>query len=371
LSTAIETFTNTKVEIIPVNELHHEDRHYNDNIYLTIDSQDENSYVEAAKYINDSPAIALSLQHEYGLYGGEQGEYILKLLELVKKPIITTCHTILFEPNAKQREVLHKIADKSDKIIVMANAAINILVNIYSVPKEKIVMIPHGVLDVPFEDQTKAKEKLGLTDSLVVSTFGLLGPGKGLEYVVLALPEVIKQHPKAKYLILGRTHPEITKRTGEEYRNSLIAKIESLGLTENVRLENRFLSDDDVTLYLQASDIYITPYLDPQQITSGTLARAISIGRTCVSTSYPYAEELVDDTRGKIVPFRDSTAIAEAVLSLLSDDQKRQKIEKLNYDYSRPMTWKNVARNYVDLLQKLTCQKSDAEANTATKSLTL
>lgn len=365
LVNAIESFSKMAVEIIPINESAHENRIYDQKVNITISSEDENSYVLAADYINKSSAVALCLQHEFGLFGGDQGEYIIKLIDLVKKPVITTFHTVLSKPSKKQKQVLGEIATKSDAIVVMADTAVDILVDKYGIPETKIAMIPHGVPELPFENQLKAKKKIGLEGNLVISTFGLLGPGKGLKYVIDALPEVISKYPKVKYLILGRTHPEIAKKAGEGYRENLIAKINELGLTDHVRLDNRFLSDDEIALNLMATDIYITPYQNPQQITSGTLARALSIGRTCISTPYTYAKEILDDNRGILVPFGNSQSISGAIISLFSNDKKRNEIERLNYIYSRPMIWKSVARNYIDLLQNLTVKKSDASIKSA------
>lgn len=369
LATSIERFSGLKTEIIPMNEFGHENRKYNSNIRRTISCEDKDSYLSAASYINKSEAIALVLQHEYGLFGGEKGEYILDLLDLVKKPIITTFHTVLSEPDQKQKEVLQKIADKSDTVVVMAQVAADILMSVYAISANKIEMIHHGVPEVPFGNQIKAKKKIGLENDLIISTYGFLGSGKGLENIISALPAVVQKYPNLKYLMLGLTHPQILKSEGEKYRDHLTAEINKLGLTDHVIQYNRFLKDEDIALYLSATDIYITPYLNPQQITSGTLARAVSTGRACISTSYTYAKEILSDDRGLLVPFGDSDAIANAIITLLADDKKRREMERLNYLYSRPMTWESVAKRYIELLQRLILIESDETSKSPTKPL--
>ncbi|MCX6808675.1 MAG: glycosyltransferase [Candidatus Berkelbacteria bacterium] len=281
-------------------------------------------------------------------------EYLINLLDLVKKPIIITFHTILKEPSLKQKEVLYELAKRSDRVVVMAEIAIEMLDEIYNVPKEKIVMIPHGVPDLPFDSQVKSKEIIGLKDKLIISTLGLLGPGKGLEYIITAIPKVIAKYPEARYLILGPTHPLVAKNTGESYRESLVSEIEKLGLSDYVIQYKKFFNNEDIALFLGATDIYITPYENPQQITSGTLARAVSMGRSCISTSYIYAKEVLGDERGLLIPFRDSDAISEAIITLISNESMRKEMENKSYQYSRPMTWENVANRYLKLSQEIT-----------------
>ncbi len=358
LITSIQTNNpHFEFEIIPVNEPANDGRKYHDQINTVISQENKESYLQAAEYINKSDALAVSIQHEYGLYGGDCGEYIIELIDKITKPVVTTLHTVLAKPSPKQKEILQSIAEKSSVLVVMAGAAVDLLTTIYNISPEKITIIPHGVPGTIFTRQKKSKEKLALSDQLVLSTFGLIGPGKGLEYVIDALPIVKKKFPQVKYLILGRTHPNAIVVAGESYRQQLVDKISKLGLTSQIGFLNRFLSKEELIDYLQASDLYITPYLNPEQITSGTLAYALSMGRACISTPYVYAQELLADDRGVLVPFRDSASLAEAIVSLLSDEEKRKKIERKNYAFSRPMTWKNVSRKYINLFKNLSEKK--------------
>lgn len=343
-----------KMEIIPVNEPGGDERNYGDEINISISQEDKASYEKAADYINSSDAIAVSIQHEYGLYGGKCGEYIVDFIDRIHKPVIVTLHTVLIEPKSKQKEILQKIADKSSFLVVMAEAAIKILDEVYGIPSAKIKVIPHGVPETTFDNQEEAKKALGLQDNLVISTFGLIGPGKGLEYAIEALPKVKLAFPKIKYLILGKTHPSILKAKGEAYRQKLLAKISKLGLQDQVQFVNRFLPKEEIILNLKACDLYVTPYLNSQQIISGTLAYAVSIGRVCISTPYIYAKELLADGRGNLIPFRNSEALSDAIIALLSDPSKRKEAEKKSYLYSRQMTWKSVSKRYNDLFKSFT-----------------
>lgn len=340
-----------QVEVVPINEPSNQTRIYPEFVKQTIDEEEREGYVRAAHYINESDATAVSIQHEYGIYGGDCGEYVLELTKRIRKPVVVTLHTILSVPSPKQKQVLQKIALECSLLIVMAKTAVDILTSIYHIAPEKIVVIPHGVPETEFIDQKAAKQTLGFSDKLVISTFGLIGAGKGLEYVIDSLPLIKKRFPNITYLILGKSHPNAVAVGGESYRQSLAKRIADLGLDEQVKFDNRFLPKQDLITYLQATDIYITPYLDPQQITSGTLAYAFSMGRACVSTPYIYANELLDGEGGRLVPFRDAGAIAKAIIDLLQNEKQRKLIEQRNYTVSRPMTWKNVSARYAALFR--------------------
>ncbi len=332
-------------EVVALNSAN-ESYNYGSEVTFHIRSQHRNDYQRAADFINHSQADGVSVQHEYGIFGGEDGNYINYLLGALKKPAITTLHTILEKPSPGQLKTLQNVCDQSASVVVMAAAAKSILERVYSVPAEKILLIPHGTPDVPFLDSSYYKEQFQAENRRVLLTFGLLGPSKGLEYAIEAMEKVVKTHPDALYLILGTTHPEIKRRYGEEYRHSLKKMVRDKGLENNVTFYNQYVSIERLVQFLVATDVYITPYLSREQITSGTLAYALACGKAIVSTPYIYAEELLADGRGCLVPFRDSEAMGEEITRLLSDDALRNRMRKNSYQYGRQMIWKEVARNY-------------------------
>ncbi|MFA6423495.1 MAG: glycosyltransferase family 4 protein [Patescibacteria group bacterium] len=337
-------------EIIALNEPL-ASRKYPWEVKYHIDQKDKKSYLKAADYINQSSCEIVNIQHEFGIFGGKDGEYILLLMDLVKKPIITTLHTVLSSPKVHMKHILKKIADKSDAMVVMIEEAAERLVKEYGVPAEKIVIIPHGVPDISFSHSTSHKKKLRLDGKTIISTFGLLSSGKGIENMILAMPEIIKKNKDAKYLLIGETHPVIRKIEGEKYRQSLEKLCKDLKIVSHVKFINRYLSLDELIKYLQATDVYVTPYLNPEQITSGTLAYAVGAGKPCVSTPYIYAEQVLAGGRGVIVPFRNPEKISEQVIELLSNREKRIKMAKSAYLYGRNMTWHNVAFKYLNLFR--------------------
>jgi glycosyltransferase involved in cell wall biosynthesis len=358
LSESLKNYTNDfDVEVIPIDEPGGEDRKYDQSIKFRIRQNDKESYRAAAKYINSSDAVAVSLQHEYGLYGGVSGNYILSLLKNIKKPILTTLHSITKTPAESEKKALSSIAKFSSMLVVMADSAITTLDKIYNVSMNKVVIIPHGVQNVEFQDQKKAKDDCGLEDKWVISTFGLIGRGKGIEYAIESLPKIKKEFPNVLYLILGKTHPNIIAAEGEIYRDSLTKRIKELDLVDNVLFVNRYVSTEEYMNYLLATDIYLTPYTNSEQITSGTLAYAMSAGRVCVSTPYIYAKELLKEGRGILVPFHDSKVLAEIISKLFRSNGNKKKMEMKNYLYTRRMTWENVSKNYAELLRELTRKK--------------
>ena len=308
-------------------------------------------YVKAAEYVNSSNIQALVIQHEFGLYGGDYGSNIKIFLENVKKPVITTLHTV--QPNFDQKaiEILKYIVEGSESIVVIAHAAINILKN-QGISCKKCVVIPHGCPNVEYKNNKSIKESLGLKGRLVASTFGLISSCKGIEYAIQALPEVIKKEPQIIYLIIGETHPEVRKNEGEKYRNRLTELVSELDLEEHVRFTNRFVTKSELKNFLQATDIYLTPYVSPNQISSGTLIYALGAGKAVVSTPYYHAQEVLANDRGILCRFEDPASIAEGLTRLL-DEHFRNEIQKRAYKYSRRFLWKNVAKKYVNLIKTI------------------
>lgn len=347
LSDSIKNYTNDfSVEVIPIDEPGQENRQYESSIKCRISQNDKKSFQKAAEYINKSDAVAVSIQHEYGLYGGKSGNYVLSLLKNIKKPIITTLHTITKKPVSSERQVLRSIAKLSELLVVMAKSAFSTLENTYEIPKNKVMMIPHGVPNIKFQDQTIAKKNCNLENRLVISTFGLIGPGKGIEYAIESFVSIKQKYPTVLYLVIGKTHPNIIATEGEKYRDSLIKKIEKLGLSDNVLFVNRFVDIEEYINYLLATDIYLTPYPNPEQVTSGTLAYAMSAGRVCVSTPYIYAKELLKDGHGVLIPFNDSKVLAQKIVKLFSSEKDKREMELKNHLYTRAMIWENVSKKY-------------------------
>ncbi len=308
-------------------------------------------YRATVDFLNRNAFDIVSLQHEFGIFGGRQGNYILRLLQDLRMPVVTTLHTVLEEPDPDQREVLSAIGDLSDRIIVMSKRARSMLVKIYGVPRSRITVIPHGVPDVPFLDPSYHKERYGLTGRKVILTFGLISRGKGLEYVVEAMPRIIADHPDAIFVIVGQTHPGVLAQEGDTYREELKALAETLGVGENVIFRNEFMDTKSLMEIVSTADICVTPYLNPNQIVSGVLSFALGAGKAIVSTPYWYAEEVLDEGRGRLVPFRDSAAIGAGIAGLLANDEERLAMRKRAYDYARRMVWKDVGEQYMKVLR--------------------
>jgi len=309
-------------------------------------------YRLAADFLNIQQVSAVCLQHEYGIFGGAVGSHVLALLKRLRRPLVTTLHTVLREPAPQQKVVLEEIARLSDRIVVMSETARGILQEVYDTPPDRVVTIPHGIPDVPFIDPNFYKDQFGVEGRKVLMTFGLLSPGKGIEYVIEALPRIVAAHPEVVYIILGATHPHVKRDSGEEYRNSLTRRVHELGLADHVIFQNRFVELQELCEYLGATDIYVTPYVNEAQITSGTLAYALGTGKATISTPYWYASEMLADGRGILVPFRDSEAIAEKVIHLLDHEVERHAMRKVCYTHCRKMIWKRVAQDYLDLFDE-------------------
>ncbi len=306
-------------------------------------------YRMAAEFLNINQVSAVCLQHEYGIFGGTCGSHILAMLRRLRRPLVTTLHTVLKEPNEAQHTVLQEIGRLSDRLVAMSNAAPDILHEVYDIPAEKVVMIPHGIPDVPFIDPSFYKDQFGVEGRKVMLTFGLLSPGKGIEYAIEALPMVIDKHPEVVYIVLGATHPHVKRENGEEYRNGLVRLVSELGLKEHVIFHDRFVELAELCEFIGAADIYVTPYLNEGQATSGTLAYALGAGKATISTPYLYAMEMLADGRGRLVPFRSAEAIGEQVNDLLENEAERHATRKRAYNYCRTMVWKRVAQEYLAL----------------------
>ena len=306
-------------------------------------------YLHAANYLNKSGTEIISLQHEYGLFGGKWGRYILNLTERLKKPLVTTLHTVLANPEPRARQVIMELGQTSAAIVVMGAEAKKRLKEIYRIPEGKTVLIPHGVPDLPRGPTDFMKKALRLGEGLTLTSSNLMTPSRGVEYVIKAMPEILKKVPDARYFILGETHPVYKAYKGEAYREELEKLVKDLSLQKKVIFINKYLSLEDLIKFFKATDIFLTPYLDADQVSSGSLAYAVGAGKVCLSTPFLYAQELLADNRGMLVPFRNSKAISQAVLEVVSDSKKRKKIEKKAYGYGRKMIWSNVALSHLDL----------------------
>ncbi|GAC1540240.1 MAG: glycosyltransferase family 4 protein [Candidatus Velthaea sp.] len=357
-----DAYYGTKSEIIAIDDPGGESRVYPPEVVARLTQNDRNSYVDVAHIVNAHPCDALNIQHEYGLFGGEDGEWIVDLITAVRKPVIVSLHTVLPEPSENHMRVARKICATASAIVVLSQTGRDILVDRYGVDPAKVRVIHHGVPDVPFQDTDRAKSGFGVGDRMVISTFGLINRGKGLEYAIEAMREITERHPEALYLILGQTHPVIRRKEGEEYRESLQAMIAAYGLDNNVKLVDRYLEFNELVSYLGATDIYLTPYLNPVQIVSGTLAYAVGCGKAVVSTPYLYAEEVLAHGRGFLVNFRDAESIATTITGLLDDPALRRSTERRAYRFGRQMTWPHVAGAYGTLFMDLLPRRSSNEA---------
>jgi glycosyltransferase involved in cell wall biosynthesis len=323
---------------------------YPARVRFEIAESDIASYRRAADFLNVNGVDVVSVQHEYGIFGGKAGSYVLALLRELRMPIVTTLHTILAAPNSFQCTAMNELTRISERIVVMSRHGASLLREVHHIPESKIDLIPHGIPDMAHA--SRGKDQLGVEGKSVILTFGLLSPDKGIEHVIDALPAILDRCPQAVYIVLGATHPHVKERHGETYRLMLERRAKALGVDSHIIFHNRFVSEAELTDFLSAADIYITPYLKPEQITSGTLAYAVGSGRAVISTPYWYARELLADGRGVLVPWRDPAAIAREVIDLLLDDEKRLELSTRAEAYGRAMRWPAVARSYMETFER-------------------
>jgi len=310
-------------------------------------------YSLAAEFLNVNKVDVVCLQHEFGIYGGDHGNYILTLLRNLHMPIVSTLHTLIPNPQPKIKKNIETIGRLSDRLIVMSHKAKKLLKEDYGIPTEKVNVIHHGIPDVPFIDPNFFKDQFGVEGKDVILTFGLINPGKGIETMIDALPKIVKKHPNVIYIVLGATHPSVKKEHGEFYRYSLQIRARELGVEDHIIFYNRFVELEELCEFLGAADIYVTPYINKEQIVSGTLAYALGTGKAIISTPYWYAEEILGDGKGIIVPFRNPEIIADHIINLLDNETERHIMRKKAYMYSRDMIWKEVARNYIEIFAEV------------------
>jgi glycosyltransferase involved in cell wall biosynthesis len=320
---------------------------YPEVVRFEIEEQDLSSYLRAADFLNISNVDIVCLQHEFGIYGGPAGGHILAFLRELRMPVVTTLHTVLREPRADQRRVMRELISLSTRVVVMAESGRQMLQDIYDAPPEKIDLIAHGIPDVGFVDPTYFKDQFGVEGKVVLLTFGLLSPNKGIEYALNALPAILAEFPDVVYIVLGATHPNELREHGEAYRVSLEMLAQKNKIDKNVIFYNDFVDIENLKEFIGAADLYITPYLNQAQITSGTLAYAFGSGKAVISTPYWHAAELLADDRGVLVPFADAPALAREVVGLLRDDTRRHAMRKNAYRLGREMVWSNVAQLYM------------------------
>jgi glycosyltransferase involved in cell wall biosynthesis len=320
---------------------------YPASVVLQIADENIEEYARAADFLNAGRFDTVCLQHEFGIFGGEAGAHILALLSRLTVPVVTTLHTVLAKPTAVQRTVMERIVEASSKVVVMANKGRELLRSVYHVPDDKIEVIPHGIPDVAFAAPDAAKTKLGFSGRSVVLTFGLLSPNKGVEVMIDAMPAILKRRPDAVYVVLGATHPNLVRDQGEAYRESLMARVRELGVEDHVVFLDQFVDQATLLEFISMCDVYVTPYLNEAQMTSGTLAYSFGLGKAVVSTPYWHARELLADGRGVLVPFGEPAAIAGKIADLLTNDSRRDAMRERAYAASRSMTWERTAERYM------------------------
>lgn len=338
-------------------------RAYGPDVRWRIRQEDWRTYRDAALAMNAANIDIVNVQHEFGLYGlwhdGIYDDHLKVFLEALEKPVVTTLHTVPPKPEPWARDAVRLASDRSDVLVVMAQTAARLLADVYGIAKEPAV-IEHGMPAIEPRGRRNMKRQLGMEGRQIISTFGLVDPRKGLEYVIEAMPAIVRAHPNALYLIVGQTHPELLKRDGEAYRNSLVETAARVGVNENVKFVNEYLTQRQIVEYLLATDVYVTPYLDPNQITSGTLAYALGAGKAIVSTPYLHASEVLDDGRGILVPFREAEPIADAVKRILADPELKRGLEARAYEYGKEMAWPAIGRRVLALMRDVLDARADA-----------
>jgi len=320
---------------------------YPARVRYEIAEDDISSYRATANYLNAGNVDLVCLQHEYGIYGGNAGSYVLELLKNLTMPVVTTLHTVLRQPDHYQRSAMQQIAMRSERLVVMSEYSSRVLQNVFGISAAKIDLIPHGIPDMPFVEPDEYKDALSLGGKLVLLTFGLLSPNKGFESVIRALPHILAKHSNVVYLIAGATHPHVRAREGDRYRDQLQALARELGVEREVIFHNRFFTPREMAAMVGSADIYITPYCHEAQAVSGTLAYAMGAGKAIISTPYWHAAELLDDGRGALVPFENPASIAATAIELLDNEAKREAMRSRAYLYARQMIWNRAAQSYM------------------------
>ncbi len=349
-------YIDTTCIALPVNDIE-AGYAYPPRVRFELVEKDIDSYRRAADFLNINSVDLVCLQHEYGIFGGPAGSHILALLRELRMPVVTTLHTILQDPNPAERRVLQEVAALSDRVVVMSERGVDFLQTIYGILPEKIDFIPHGIPDVSFVDPSFHKDLFGVEGKMVLLSFGLLSPNKGIEMVIAALPAIVARYPNVVYMIVGATHPHVLRQNGETYRLSLQRLALEQGVAGHVIFYNRFVSLEELIEFISAADIYITPYLNPAQITSGTLAYTLGAGKAVISTPYWYAEEMLADDRGVLVPFSDPVALAVQVIDLLDNESKRHAMRKRAYLFGRDMIWSQVAQRYMESFERARAER--------------
>ncbi|MEA1924480.1 MAG: glycosyltransferase [Candidatus Altiarchaeota archaeon] len=344
----------TKSMILAINNDETSIYNYPGEVILQVNDTDVQGYIKIAKKINETKNIKLiNIQHEFGIFGGKYGNHLLPFLETLSKPVVTTFHTVLPNPKPELKRIVNTIAEKSACIVVMTNRAVGLLRKDYGLTGDDIFVIPHGIPSVPFDSRMKKKKKIGYGDRIILSSFGMMNPGKGYEHVIESLPEIIKRFPNLLYLIIGETHPVVRKREGERYRNFLEGKVKELGLEKHVKFYNKYVTLGEIIDYLKATDVYVFSSTDPSQIVSGTLSYAMGCGRVVVSTPTLHAKEAVNPDRGMLLDeFNNPKLFADNIIKLLSKPSMRHAMEENAYSYTRHMTWPNVALSYLKVFEK-------------------
>lgn len=341
---------------------------YPNEVRFEIAEQQSEHYRDAGQFINNAGGQVACVQHEFGIFGGDAGEHLLELMDSSDVPFVTTLHTVLSDPNPDQKRVFEKVAQKSARLVTMSEKGREILRETWQVPEHKIEVIPHGIPDVPFTDPAFYKEQFNLQGREVILTFGLIGPGKGIEDGIKAMPAVAKKHPDALYVILGATHPNLIRHEGEKYREELEALVEELGVQDNVRFVNQYTEFEELLEWIGAADLYLTPYLNEAQITSGTLAYSYGAGKAVVSTPYWHAAEILSEERGCLVKFSDPQSIADGITGLLDDPARCDRVRKAAYLAGREMTWEKVGKRYHEVFEEVLREASSvASANVERK----
>ena len=360
---AYDRLTGMSSEVIAINDPGGQ-YSYPQCVVGTIRRDDRNSYLDAARLANASTADVINIQHEYGLFGGERGAYLLDFMRALHRPIVLTMHTTLPNPDETTLRVTRDLCRRADSVMVLTEASKQMLATHYGVDPRTICVVMHGVPDVAPYHGTYFKQRFNLEHDTVISTFGLLSRGKGIESIIEALPGVLTRHPNVVYVLWGETHPEVRRSEGERYRASLQQKALELGVAGRVRFVDRYMTDDEVVAALLATDLYVSPSLDPHQAVSGTLSYAVACGRAVIATEFQYAKELLAEGRGITVPFRDSSALGAAIDAVLSDPSLRSGLEQAAYAFGRNMTWPKIALGYRNAFtQSLTAGLKMASSN--------